>query len=119
MAGQQEEVNVTTGQAQQDVQRINVITNTSNGTLKGNPPPMFNGDRTKTCKFLLNWDLWIALNQNNNVMKKPFSRVIAILSYMAGNKVDAWKEEQLQKLKEEIDDRAQETDEALWDNFLE
>jgi len=38
---------------------------------------------------------------------------------MDGTHVDAWKEEQLHKLKEEIDDRTQETDETLWDNFLE
>ena len=47
MEGQQEEINVTTGQAQQDAQRINVITNPSNGVLKGNPPFIFEGDRNK------------------------------------------------------------------------
>jgi len=119
MEGQQEEVNVATGQVQQDAQRINVITNSSNGALKENPPPMFNRDRAKTCKFLLNWDLWAAINQTNDTMKKPFSRIVAMLSYMDSTCVDAWKEEQLQKLKEEMDDRALETDETLWDHFLE
>jgi len=57
MEGQQEEINVATGQAQQEAQRINVITNTSNGALKENPPPIFNGDRNKTHKFLLSWHL--------------------------------------------------------------
>ena len=52
-------------------------------------------------------------------MKKPFSRIVTILSYMDGTCVDAWKEEQLQKLKEEMDDGTLETDETLWDNFLE
>ena len=42
MAGQQEEINVATGQTGQEAQRINVITNPSNGSLKGNPPPIFN-----------------------------------------------------------------------------
>jgi len=80
---------------------------------------MFDGDRDKTHKFLLNWDLWAAVNQANDTMKKPFSRIIAMLSYMDGTCVDAWKEEQLQKLKEEMDDRALETDETLWDHFIE
>jgi len=119
MEGQQEEINIATGQAQQEAQRIKIISNPSNGTLKGNPPPMFNGDRNKTCKFLLNWDLWAAVNRANDTMKKPISRVIAMLSYMDGTCVDAWKEEQLQKLKEEMDDRALETDKSLWDHFLE
>jgi len=119
MEGQQEEVNITTGQVQQEVQRINIISNPSNGALKGNPPPIFDGDRSKTCKFLLNWDLWAAINRANDTMKKPFSRIVTILSYMDGTCVDAWKEEQLQKLKEEMDNRTLETDETLWDNFLE
>ena len=119
MEGQQEEINVATGQAQADAQRINIISNPSNGALKGNPPSMFDGDRNKTCKFLLQWDLWAAVNQANDTMKKPFSRIVTILSYMDGTRVDAWKEEQLQKLKEEMDDRTLETDETLWDNFLE
>ena len=119
MEGQQEEVNITTGQAQQEAQRINIISNPSNGTLKGNPPPMLDGDRDKTHKFLLNWDLWAAVNQANDTMKKPFSRIITMLSYMDGTCIDAWKEKQLQKLKEEMNDGALETDETLWDHFLE
>jgi len=119
MEGQQEEINVATGQAQQEAQRINVITNTSNGTLKGNPPFMFDGDRNKSHKFLLSWNLWAAINQNNDTMKKPFSRIVTMLSYMDGTHVDAWKEEQLDKIKEEVDEGIQETDKVLWDNFIE
>jgi len=119
MEGQQEEINVATGQAQQEAQRINVITNTSNGALKGNPPPIFNGDRNKTTKFLLNWDLWHAVNQANDTMKKPFSRIVTILSYMDGTCVDAWKGEQLLKLQEAADNGAQEMDEDLWTDFME
>jgi len=117
MEGQQEEINVATGQAQQEAQRINVITSTSNGALKGNPPPIFDGDRNKACKFLLSWNLWMAINQKNDTMKNPFSRIVTMLSYMDGNRVDAWKEEQLEKLKEE--EEAGTTGETLWDNFTE
>ena len=48
MAEQQEEINTTTGQANQEVQRINVITNPAHGALKGNPPFVFDGDRSTT-----------------------------------------------------------------------
>ena len=119
MEGQQEEINVATGQAQQEAQRINVITNTSNGALKGNPPPIFDGDRNKTTKFLLNWDLWHAVNQANDTMKKPFSRIVTMLSYMDGTRVDAWKGEQLLKLQEAADNGTQETDKDLWTDYIE
>jgi len=119
MEGQQEEINVATGQTQQDTQRINIITNTSNSTLKGNPPPIFDGDRNKTTKFLLNWDLWHAVNQANDTMKKPFSRIVTMLSYMDSTHVDAWKGEQLLKLQEAADNGIQETDEDLWTNYME
>ena len=68
MEGQQEDINVATGQAQADVQRINII-NHSNGALKGNPPFIFDGDRNKTCKFLLTWKLWEQVNKNNDTIK--------------------------------------------------
>ena len=119
MEGQQEEINVATGQAQQEVQRINVIINTSNSALKGNPPPIFDGDRNKTHKFLLSWHLWVSVNRNNDAIKNYLSRIVTMLSYMDGVCVDAWKEEQLDKLKEEQDDGTLETDEGLWDRFME
>ena len=56
---------------------------------------------------------------NNNTIRKPFSRVVTMLSYMDSNKVNAWKEEQLLKLKEAMDDGTLETDEDLWDNFIQ
>jgi len=93
--------------------------NTSNSALKGNPPPIFDGDRNKARKFLLSWNLWSAINQNNDTMKKPFSRIVTMLSYMDRTRVDAWKEEQLNKLKEEEDEGIQQTDETLWENFTE
>jgi len=119
MEGQQEEINIATGQTQQETQRINVITSTSNGALKGNPPFIFDGDRNKTTKFLLSWDLWFAINRNNDTMKKPYSRIVAMLSYMDGTRVDAWKGEQLLKLNGAIDNGTQETDEDLWIEYLE
>jgi len=62
MTAQQEEINVTTGQSGQEAQRINVITSPANGALKGNPPPIFTGDRSTTRKFINKFDLWKAIN---------------------------------------------------------
>jgi len=116
---QQEEINIATGPTGQEAQRINVITNPANGALKGNPPPIFDGDRSTTRRFLNNFNLWKAINQHNDTMRKPFSRVVTLLTYMDGTQVDAWKEEQMQKLQEAMDNGAQETDEDLWDSFIE
>jgi len=119
MAAQQEEINVATGQSGQEAQRINIIHNPSNGTLKGNPPPIFNGDRSTTRRFINNFDLWKALNRQNDIMRKPFSRVVTLLTYMDSTQVDAWKEEQMHKLQSAMDDGALETDKDLWDSFIE
>ena len=118
MEGQQENTNVATGQDQADAQRINIVTS-SNGALKGNPPFIFTGDRNTSRKFINNFDLWKLLNQNNNTMKKPLSRVVTLLSYMDGDKVDTWKEEQMHILNKAASDRVQEMDKELWDNFIE
>jgi len=72
-----------------------------------------------TRRFINNFNLWKAINQYNDTMRKPFSRVITLPTYMDGTKVYAWKEEQMQKLQEAMDDRAQETDEDRWDSFIE
>jgi len=118
MEGQQEDINVATGQAQAEVQRINIIT-PSNGALKGNPPFIFTGDRNTSRKFINNFDLWQLLNRHNDTMKKPLSRVITLLSYMDSDKVDAWKEEQMHILEKAANDGVPETDEDLWKDFIE
>jgi len=118
MEGQQEDINIATGQAQAETQRINIIT-PSNSALKGNPPFIFTGDRNTSRKFINNFDLWRLLNQHNDTMKKPLSRVVTLLSYMDGDKVDAWKEEQMHILEKAANDGVLETDEDLWKDFIE
>jgi len=51
-------------------------------------------------------------------MKKPLSRIIALLSYMDGDKVDAWKEEQMTILEKAANNGVQETNEDLWNDFI-
>ena len=119
MAEQQEEINTTIGQASQEVQRINVITNPAHSALKGNPPFIFDGEGSTTRCFMVNFDLFKAINRNNDTMKRPFNRIITMLSYMDSTKVDAWKEEQLKILMDEMNDGILETDKNLWDDFID
>jgi len=118
MEGQQKDINTATGQAQADAQRINIVTS-SNGALKGNPPFIFTGDRNTSRKFINNFNLWKLLNQNNDTMKKPLSRIVTLLSYMDGDKVDAWKEEQMHILEKAANDGVQDMDKDLWNDFIE
>jgi len=118
MTDQPAEINVATGTAA-NTPNINVIASNTNGALKGNPPFIFNGDRHLSKKFLLAFQLWRMINKGNDTMKRPYSQVIAALSYMDGPKVDFGKEEQLVHLDDKVNSGTLEIDETLWDNFMD
>src|SRR5260221_2066121 len=93
-------------------------TQTTNGGLKGNPPKVFTGDRTKSDGFLLAFRLFKAANRNNEQMSIPYSRVTTALTYMEGEIIEGWKESQLDKLNDKITtQRVAETNESLWNDF--
>jgi len=98
---------------------INIIAHNSNGALKGNPPFIFDGNRQLSKKFLLTFQLWRMINKNNDTMKRPYSHIIAALSYMDGPKVDSWKEEQVTHLDDKVGSGTLETNETLWDDWME
>jgi len=118
MTEQPTEVNVATGAAT-NTPNINVIASSTNGALKGNPPFVFNRDQHLSKKFLLAFQLWRMINKGNDTMKRPYSRVIAALSYMDGPKVDSWKEEQVTHLDNEVGSGTLEIDKILWDDFMD
>jgi len=109
----------TTGDTAAAASNINIIAHNSNGALKGNPPFVFNGNRQLSKKFLLAFQLWRMINKNNETMKRPYSCIIAALSYMDGPKVDSWKEEQVTHLDDEVGSGTLETNETLWDDWME
>ena len=101
MTDQPTEINTATGAAG-NTPNINVIASNINRALKGNPPFVFNGDRQLSRKFMLAFQLWRMINKANDTIKRPYSQVIAALSYMDRPKVDSWKEEQLIHLDDEV-----------------
>lgn len=103
----------TTGTTAQPVNIIN-----PSGALKGNPPAIFNGDRTKSRGFLVAFALYKGLNRTNTAMTNPYSRVLNILTYIEGDQISAWKEGQLKKLDDRITAGTIEQDEAHWTAFL-
>jgi len=85
-----EQIDTTiTGPEGQGQPNINVINHNTNGTLKGNPLPIFNGDRSKSRTFLTAFYLWRLTNKHNDTMRKPYSCITALLSYMSGPQVDS------------------------------
>src|SRR5260221_13480834 len=87
------------------------------GALRGNPPPIFEGDRTKSSDFLLTFCIYRFTNRGHEVMMNPATRTTTALSYITGPLVEAWKEEQLTLLERSIANNVADTDEVHWDTF--
>jgi hypothetical protein len=64
------------------------------GSLKGKVPEAFNGDRTKTQKFLNVFSLFWMNNKDNSHMKIPYKRCTYFLGLFDGNKVNDWVQDQ-------------------------
>src|SRR6202453_3699527 len=58
--------------------------------LIGNPPNVFNGDKTKSEEFSTQWQLYEGVNMTNNQMRIPFQRAMLFLTYLQGPLVNEW-----------------------------
>ncbi|KAH9974164.1 hypothetical protein BGW80DRAFT_1251818 [Lactifluus volemus] len=87
------------------------------GELSGNPPAIFDGERTHSEAFFLQFTLFRRINANHHVMVVPFYRALLALSYMQGPKVDRWMQERVDELVHLTNTGTKLTDEALWANF--
>jgi len=79
-------------------QTVTVAAVSSNGGLKGTPPPYFSRDRDTSHNFLVNFGIFRFTNRNNDAMSNPATRVTTALTYMGGVLVDPWKEQQMTEL---------------------
>ena len=107
-------VTATTGRIGQT---ITVAATSSNGGLKGTPPPMFNGDREKSHKFIVDFRIYRFANRNNDTMSNPATCITTALTYMGGPLVDPWKEQQMEELQRCITRGTADTDERYWTIF--
>ena len=98
-------------------QTITVAAATTNGRLKGTPPTIFDGDRDKSHKFLVDFRIYKFTNRNNDAMSNPATCVTTALTYMGGPLVDPWKEQQMEELQRRITRGAADTDERHWTTF--
>ena len=90
---------------------------TSNGGLRGVPPTIFNGDRSKADTFWLEFRCYAL----NNRMTLPFNQVLTALSYIRGPLIDDWVNAQENHLTTRTDTTQTtfvlETDPVLWTEF--
>jgi hypothetical protein len=90
---------------------------TNGGALKGNPPTPFTGERSKSRGFLNAFNLFKETNCHNETMKNPYFRITSALTYMTGDLMESWKEDQLQQLQDHVATRMVDTDELHWQTF--
>jgi len=98
-------------------QTVTVAAVSSNGRLKGTPPPHFSRDKDTSHNFLVNFGIFRFANRNNDAMSNPATRVTTALTYMGGTLVDPWKEQQMTELQAHITGGTADTEEAHWMTF--
>ena len=106
---------------------VNVTTTTpaqnapSNGGMRGVPPTIFDGTRSKADDFIGQFRRFKMVNRTHEAMKVPFDRVLTALTYIRGPLINDWVDQQEKKLAARTDttklNHVQETDEVLWAEF--
>ena len=112
---------------QQETMSVNVTTTTpaqnipSNGGMRGVPPNIFDGNRSKADDFMGQFRRFKMVNRTHEAMKVPYDRVLTALTYMRGPLINDWIDQQEKKLAARTDTtkrgHVQETDEVLWNEF--
>jgi hypothetical protein len=119
--GQQSAPQQQGAQQQQETQQgappTTAATTNGGGALKGNPPVPFTGERSKSRGFLNAFNLFKETNCHNETMKNPYSRVTSALTYMTGDLMESWKEDQLQQLQDRVAAGTADTNELHWRTF--
>jgi len=70
--------------------------------MKGQPPTIFDGERSKMNQFMTEFQLWWMINNGAEVMNNPFQQITLCLSFIRGPKVDNWVEEKINQLQRAV-----------------
>jgi hypothetical protein len=88
-------------------------------SLCGSPPNIFDGTRDKVDSFLQAFGLYRAINRRHITMREPYNRIMMMLSYMKGPKIDNWVWEKATLLETAVaNGTANPNDEHVWNTFL-
>jgi hypothetical protein len=89
-------------------------------SLCGSPPNIFDGTRDKVDSFLQAFGLYRAINRRHITMREPYNRIMMMLSYMKGPKINDWVREKATLLETAVSNgTANPNDEHVWNTFLE
>jgi Retrotransposon gag protein/Zinc knuckle len=89
-------------------------------SLCGSPPNIFDGTRDKVDSFLQAFGLYRAINRRHITMRELYNRIMMMLSYMKGPKIDDWVREKVTLLETAVSNgMANPNDEHVWNMFLE
>jgi hypothetical protein len=66
--------------------------------MKGQSPTIFDGNRSKTNLFMMQFQLWWMINSMAEAMINPFQRITLCLSFIRGEQVDSWVKEKINQL---------------------
>jgi hypothetical protein len=87
------------------------------GGLHGNPPEIFDGNRSRTKEFMRAFTRWWRLNINKPVFEQPYKRVALCLNYIRGKNVEDWTDEQQNTMDQNVRNGTLKTDESHWTTF--
>ena len=112
---------------QQETMSVNVTTAAPaqnaplNGGMRGVPPTIFDGTRSKADDFIGQFRRFKMVNRTHDTMKVPYDRVLTALTYIRGPLINDWVDQQEKKLERRIDTSTTnwvlETNEILWTEF--
>jgi hypothetical protein len=84
------------------------------GKLQGKEPRIFAGDKNQSEEFQLEWDIYVALNHNVDVIQIAFTHAVMFLSYIKGASVHEWVQSRVRWLAEQLTGGALQNDEYLY-----
>ena len=112
-----ETMRIQTAEVDNDTQVVATTERNTQGSLKGNPPKVFDGTRADSENFVQDFKIYWKINRRNAIMDEPYSWIIMALSYIKGEKVKDWVATQLDLLNEKIQDGVLYSDKRLWAVF--
>jgi Retrotransposon gag protein len=87
--------------------------------LCGSPPNVFDGTRDNVDSFLQAFRLYRAINCRHITMREPYNRIMMMLSYMKGPKINDWVQEKVTLLETAVSNgTANPNDEHVWNMFI-
>jgi hypothetical protein len=82
--------------------------------LGGNPPAIFNGDRSKANNFMTEFNLYRITNHDTDHMTNPMKHTALFLGFIQGPIVQAWIQCQTQWIVDQLTTGRANTDEGYW-----